>query len=238
MTEGNKERDFLSRWSARKRDVAASEAVEAEKELPLASDIALEADDVDREPTAAELEMQENRETAEAVNIETLDYESDFTLFMKKGVPEALTKRAMRKLWTSNPLLANIDGLNDYDEDYNNPAHNVYKSIWDVARGYLADEDDQPGTKDKLAAVMETLDEGEAEVATPSSTVRLTKPGETVEQVAQLPDEQDTGDDEAVTKEPVDKLSQEDTEIAVEKDENDEVEPTQVRVSMRSRLIE
>jgi hypothetical protein len=37
---------------------------------------------------------------------------------MAKGVPKALRNQALKKLWRSNPILANLDGLNDYDLDY------------------------------------------------------------------------------------------------------------------------
>jgi len=47
--------------------------------------------------------------------IETLTYESDFSVFMQAWVPESMRQRALRKLWTSHPVLANLDGLNDYD---------------------------------------------------------------------------------------------------------------------------
>jgi hypothetical protein len=42
----------------------------------------------------------------------------DFAAFMSRDVPEHLRKRALRTLWRSNPVLACLDGLNDYDEDY------------------------------------------------------------------------------------------------------------------------
>jgi hypothetical protein len=50
--------------------------------------------------------------------VESLDKESDFTPFLAEGVPENLARAALRKLWQSDPQLANLDGLNDYDEDY------------------------------------------------------------------------------------------------------------------------
>jgi|AP95_1055475.scaffolds.fasta_scaffold59866_2 hypothetical protein len=50
--------------------------------------------------------------------IESLTAESDFTPFLRDKVPEALRKAALRKLWRSDPVLANLDGLNDYDEDF------------------------------------------------------------------------------------------------------------------------
>jgi Protein of unknown function (DUF3306) len=71
-------------------------------------------------------------------DVETLTYESDFSAFMSKGVPETLKKQALRKLWLSNPLFANLDGLNDYDpinmkflEQLEGPA----EAIAEVSRG-------------------------------------------------------------------------------------------------------
>ncbi len=42
----------------------------------------------------------------------------DFAAFMARAVPEALRRRALRRLWTSRPVLANLDRLVDYDDDY------------------------------------------------------------------------------------------------------------------------
>ena len=51
--------------------------------------------------------------------VEELNAESDYTVFLTDKVPEAIRRAALRKLWTSDPVLANLDGLNNYDEDYN-----------------------------------------------------------------------------------------------------------------------
>ncbi len=55
---------------------------------------------------------------ADLPDIETLDENSDYTVFLQDGVPEELRRLALRKLWRSNPIFANLDGLNDYDEDF------------------------------------------------------------------------------------------------------------------------
>ena len=55
-------------------------------------------------------------------DIESLDEHSDFTVFLKKGVPEALRRQALQRLWRSNPVFANLDGLAEYDEDYSDAA--------------------------------------------------------------------------------------------------------------------
>ena len=51
-------------------------------------------------------------------SIEELKEDSDYTVFMREGVPEELRRLALRKLWRSNPFFGFRDGLDDYDEDY------------------------------------------------------------------------------------------------------------------------
>ena len=48
--------------------------------------------------------------------IDSLDEDSDFSVFMQQGVPDDLRQMALRKLWRISP--DEIDGLDDYDEDY------------------------------------------------------------------------------------------------------------------------
>ena len=77
------------------------------------------------------------------VEVEALDYEADFTRFMKHDVPEALKRRALRQLWRSDPILANVDGLNDYDDDFTDAALavKVLETAHKIGRGYLDDDD-------------------------------------------------------------------------------------------------
>ncbi len=46
----------------------------------------------------------------------------DFAAFLKAAVPDRLRRRALRRLWLSNPVLANLDSLVDYGEDYTDAA--------------------------------------------------------------------------------------------------------------------
>lgn len=93
--------------------------------------------------------------------IESLTAESDFTPFLRDKVPEALRKAALRKLWRSDPVLANLDGLNDYDEDFTGgslggivaTAYRVGKGMIDKATE-IAEEtasEDDPETDDDEA---------------------------------------------------------------------------------------
>lgn len=71
---------------------------------------------------------------------DTLGPGDDFKAFMTKAVPERLRRRALRTLWRSNPVLACVDGLNDYDDDFNSAAENVtaFKTAYQVGKGMLA----------------------------------------------------------------------------------------------------
>ena len=42
----------------------------------------------------------------------------DFAAFMSRAVPHALRRRALRRLWTTRPVLANLDRLVAYDDDH------------------------------------------------------------------------------------------------------------------------
>ena len=52
---------------------------------------------------------------------------------------QSLRRRAMRQLWRLNPVLANLDGLNDYDGDFTNAATDApgVKTAYQVGKGLL-----------------------------------------------------------------------------------------------------
>jgi hypothetical protein len=53
--------------------------------------------------------------------LDSLHTDSDYTAFMRPGVPEELRNQALRKLWSSDPVYANLDGLLEYGEDFAAP---------------------------------------------------------------------------------------------------------------------
>jgi len=108
--DGNEGDGFLRRWSRLKSE-ERSEPPEIVEEAALVPP----AGGADTAP--AETEPDEAA-IADLPDIDSLDKDSDFTVFMRDGVPEALRQRALRKLWLSDPVLANLDGLNDYDDDF------------------------------------------------------------------------------------------------------------------------
>ncbi|MEM9796557.1 MAG: DUF3306 domain-containing protein [Pseudomonadota bacterium] len=46
----------------------------------------------------------------------------DFSAFLGEAVPARLRMRALRRLWRVNPVLANVDGLVDYGQDFTDAA--------------------------------------------------------------------------------------------------------------------
>ena len=119
---------FASRWSDRKR--AVQEEAEIPLENPVAETPAVEDQRSDEE-ILSELGLKDPEDMVKG---------DDFSAFLKSEIPKHLRKRALRKLWTSNPVLANVDGLNDYDGDYTikpSPLGGI-KSAYEVGKGYAA----------------------------------------------------------------------------------------------------
>jgi len=92
------EEGFLGRWSRRKLAEPAPPAAEA---VPAPEDQAPEA-----EPAPVRPE--------DLPDIDSLDEHSDYTVFLKEGVPEVLKRKALRRLWRSNPVFETwgLAGLN------------------------------------------------------------------------------------------------------------------------------
>lgn len=227
---------FLARWSKRKQAHRSDFSAEAEEEAP-----ATDSDAAEEERLETELaEAEANRIAAEAVDLDEIEYGFDFSVFLKRGVPGLLRKTALRKFFNSNPILANLDGLNDYDEDYNNPKHMVYKSTWDVARGFLTESE-------KLlqqATGRLTQDEPPPQVLPETiQDVLADEPGETPgsDSQGQTAEVQSSGDPEL---EPLDEVESaaaastaDEAAVAPTADEMVDTELTQQkRVSIRQRL--
>ncbi|NUB21648.1 DUF3306 domain-containing protein [Azospirillum formosense] len=71
--------------------------------------------------------------------VEELTLESDFTPFLRAEVPDDLHRQALRKLWTSDPVFANDDGLKDYADDYASlfTGSSPVKTLYRVGKGFL-----------------------------------------------------------------------------------------------------
>ncbi len=116
---------FLSRWSKRKAEVRQQEQKPAAELAP---------------PPAAE---EEEIDLATLPSIDSLTAESDFSVFLKKGVPLALRNAALRKLWLTEPSVVNYKALVEYNWDFTAPGYgellptdNIAKMAQQVFSGF------------------------------------------------------------------------------------------------------
>jgi hypothetical protein len=123
-------RDF---WSRRLAQVAAEDQARTR---------ATEA-----EARAADLAERTDAELCEDLGLpdpDAMQPGDDFSAFMARAVPERLRRRALRRLWLSNPVLANVDGLVDYGEDFTDSATVIenLQTAYQVGRGMTAHVDE------------------------------------------------------------------------------------------------
>lgn len=144
-------------WARRKAGVAAEVEedlrVEARAEQALAEQVSAEKSDAE---ILAELQLPDP---------DDLKAGDDFSVFLAKAVPERLRRRALRKLWLSNPVLANVDQLVDYGEDFTDSAmvlenmqtayqvgKGMTQHIEEMARQAQAEADESSGVDEAEAA--------------------------------------------------------------------------------------
>jgi hypothetical protein len=131
LTRRGDDADFLSRWSRRKLGSGVPE--EAAPEAP--------APAPDPEKTDAEILAEHG-----LPDPDDLAPGDDIRGFMNGAIPARLRNRALRKLWVGNPVLANLDELVEYGEDYTDAATVVESlaSAWQAGRGYLPETPEAP----------------------------------------------------------------------------------------------
>lgn len=186
-------------WARRKAAVQAEEAAEvaaSEEQLAQAEREALEAKE-DAE-VLAELDLPDP---------DSLKLGDDVRGFMAKAVPDRLRRRALRQLWRLNPVLANIDGLVDYGEDFTDASCVIenLQTTYQVGKGMLAHVEEMARqaeteatevghSEDALQAPDETPDEAIDQPAdtseappAPAPEIKLTAIAETDDDETYLP---------------------------------------------------
>lgn len=96
------------------------------------------ADELTELPAAEEKSEAEILEELGLPDPDTMKAGDDFSAFMKEAVPDRIRRRALRVLWGSNPVLANLDELVDYGEDFTDAATVVanLQTAWKVGKGF------------------------------------------------------------------------------------------------------
>ena len=124
----------LQRWARKK--------AEAGKQVEQPAPPAVEPEPAPEEQEFAVNESLPENELLEKYGLpdpENIQLGTDITGFMRKEIPEFLRRKALRGLWKSNPVLAVLDGLNDYDEDYTlaSTAGQTVTSLYKVGEGLV-----------------------------------------------------------------------------------------------------
>ena len=129
---------FLSRWSARKTQIAKGEDVPDEVPAPEIAEDDVVEDEEDAKLTDAELLEKYDLPDPEAVT-----EESGLEQFLNgKGLPGRVRQMALRRLWRLNPLFGVVDDMVEYGEDYTDAATVVegMKTAYTVGKGYKKDD--------------------------------------------------------------------------------------------------
>ena len=116
----------------------------------------------------AELEQKTDAEILTELNLQdpdTMQPGDDFTAFMQSAVPERIRRRALRTLWRSNPVLANVDHLVEYGEDFKaeSIAGAVIKTAYQVGKGMLKHTDEMEKQAREAELIAEDAPEDEIE---------------------------------------------------------------------------
>src|ERR1700688_4207226 len=107
------DKQFLARWSRRKREArAAAEAPPPTEpgETPNVAPI-----------TAAESSVDAEVDLSRLPPIDSIDAATDITAFLRKGIPQELSRAALRRAWSADPAIRDFIGLAENAWDFNDP---------------------------------------------------------------------------------------------------------------------
>jgi hypothetical protein len=105
---------FLARWSRRKREAKADHAEPAPENAAEAHGSA-PSDRAAAEPAPPEKEL------SNLPPIGSIDAATDVTAFLREGVPQELSRAALRRAWSADPAIRDFVGLAENAWDFNDP---------------------------------------------------------------------------------------------------------------------
>jgi hypothetical protein len=108
--------DFLSRWSRRKRMAN----VPVSSEAP-ASRLEEAKDENIPSPLTGAADAVEEFDLSTLPPLESISATTDVTAFLRKGVPPALSREALRRAWIADPTIRDFVGLAENAWDFNDP---------------------------------------------------------------------------------------------------------------------
>ncbi len=144
---------FLARWSRLKRaDEPAAPGkgggaapVALARATPASAPVST-ADTVTPAPASAEGDKRPREDAAlikDLPPVESLTKDSDYTAFLKDGVPEDLKQKALKRLWSADPQFDVVDAFTEYGADYTqmDPIDPLTQTIYRVGIGFLTPQE-------------------------------------------------------------------------------------------------
>jgi hypothetical protein len=128
--------NFLERWSRRKaeaqREADAARDLPAAPDSPAAPEESPQAAGTDRHaaletradsaPEAPPPGAKPAFDLASLPSLDSITATTDIRAFLAPGVPQELSRAALRRAWTADPAIRNFVGLAENDWDFTNPA--------------------------------------------------------------------------------------------------------------------
>ncbi|MBR0816670.1 DUF3306 domain-containing protein [Bradyrhizobium liaoningense] len=102
---------FLARWSRRKQQAKTS-ATPPEPGMH---------DEVPSMPRPAAEENAPEFDLSSLPSIDQITSATDMTAFLRKGIPQELTRAALRRAWSADPAIRDFVGLAENAWDFNDP---------------------------------------------------------------------------------------------------------------------
>ncbi|MXZ81781.1 MAG: DUF3306 domain-containing protein, partial [Gammaproteobacteria bacterium] len=162
--QDTEEKSFLSRWSRRKSEQSPSQDTGQEATVPEPVQSESASDTLPESTGESRVLTDEDMPP-----IESLDENSDYSLFMSEGVSEKLRRLALRKLFSGAGF--NIrDGLDDYDDDFT-----YFEPLGDLVTSDMKHreemkekrrKEEEEEERRKAAAEQEAVEQDEAESPT------------------------------------------------------------------------
>lgn len=106
--------EFLARWSRLKREARAGNDAPQPAEPTQAPSPTTPSDTVEG-PQTPEVDL------SSLPPIDSIGAGTDITAFLRKGIPQELSRAALRRAWTADPAIRDFVGLAENAWDFNDP---------------------------------------------------------------------------------------------------------------------
>jgi Protein of unknown function (DUF3306) len=175
MSNDRNDEPFLSRWSRQKQE-GVKKAKEDKRQAGAS----------DKDAPIAKVEPETQVDLSKLPKLEDLTAESDISGFLQKGVPDALQKLALRRMWSLDPAIRDFVEIAENQWDFNAPggvpglfqelAEGSDVGVWltQATPSVVSEQQkERVAPEEEVAAEMTEADDGGALATTASGSVEL-----------------------------------------------------------------